>query len=58
MKISCADILREINENFKQAYLIRHREFKITCTKDYRCFDFVVLLNKNIASLHVEHSFY
>ena len=57
MEICCADILHEINENFKEAYLIRHREIKITCKKGYRCFDFVVLVNKNIASLRVKHSF-
>ena len=53
--ICCSDILHEINGNFKEAYLIRHREIKITCTKGYRCFDFVMLVNNDIASLRVEH---
>ena len=52
---SCADILHEINENFKESYVIRHTQINITCTKDCRCFDFVMLVNKNITSLHVEH---
>jgi len=54
IEIYCVGILHEINENFKETYLIRHREIKITCTKDYTWFDIVMLVNKNIASLHVE----
>jgi hypothetical protein len=55
IEISCADIFHEINGNFKEANLIRHRKVKITCIKDYRWFDFVMLVNKNIAFLRVEH---
>ena len=55
IKIYCSDILHEINGNFKEAYLIRHREIKITCTKDYRCFDIVMLVIENIPPLCVEH---
>jgi len=55
MESSRADILHEINGNFKEAYLIRQREFKITCKKDYWCFGFVMLVNKDITSLRVEH---
>ena len=55
MEISSSVILHEINENFKEAYSIRHTQINITCTKDYRSFDFVMLFNKNIDSLRVEH---
>jgi len=55
MEMSCADIRHEINGNFKEAYSVRHWEIKITWTKVYICFDFVMLVNKNIASLRVEH---
>jgi len=34
IEIYCADILHEINGNFKEAFLMRHREIKITCKKD------------------------
>jgi hypothetical protein len=55
-KMSCADILHDSNGNFKEAYLKRHREIKFTCRKVNSCFDIVMLINKNIASLHVEQS--
>jgi hypothetical protein len=54
IEVYCADILYEINGNFKEAYFIRHREIKITCKKEYGSFDFVMLVNKNIASLRVK----
>jgi hypothetical protein len=54
IEVYCADILLDINGNFKEANLIRHREIKIRCKKEYRWFDFVMLVNKNIASLREE----
>jgi hypothetical protein len=54
LEVYCADILYEINGNCKGAYLIRQTEIKITCTKDYRWFEYVVLVNKFIASLRVK----
>jgi hypothetical protein len=52
---SCSDILHEINGNFKAAYITRHTQINITRTKDYRCFDFVMLVNKNINCQTVLH---
>jgi hypothetical protein len=54
IEMYCADILHKINGNFKEAYLIRHREFNITCTEDCRRFDFVMLVTKNTVSFGVE----
>jgi len=34
---------------------MRHRQIKVRFTKDYRWFDFFMLVNKNITSLRVEH---
>jgi len=55
IEISCGEILLEINGNFKEAYLIRHREINITCTKGYIGLDFVILVKKYIIFLRVEH---
>ena len=55
MESSFANILHEDNGNFKEAHLIQHREIKITLTEECRFFDFVMLVNKNITSLRVEH---
>ena len=55
IEIYCADILHEIDGNFKEVNLIRHRKIKITFTKVYRCFDFVTMVNKNITALCVWH---
>ena len=54
IEIYCADILHEVNGNFKETFLICHREMKITCTKVYSNFYFVIIVNKNIISLRVE----
>jgi len=53
IEISCAEIVHENNENFKEANLIRHREIKITCTKDYRYVQFVTFVNTNVTALCV-----
>jgi hypothetical protein len=55
IEMSFADILHEINKNLKGANLIQYTQINITCTEYYRCFDFVMLVNKCIASLRVEH---
>jgi hypothetical protein len=52
-KIPCADIVYENNGNFKEANLIRHREIKITCTKDYRYIEIVTVVNTNVTALCV-----
>ena len=54
IEIYCADIVHEINGNFKEANLIQHREINIKCTKACRCFGFVMLFNKNISSLRLK----
>jgi len=63
----CAGFLLEINGNFKEAYLIWHREMKIICKKYYWCFNlscrsikillpyFLNTLYNIITSLRVEH---
>jgi len=51
--IYCADVFHEINYNFKQANLIRHKEIKITCMKDYRYVEFVTVVNTNVTVLCV-----
>ena len=46
--------MHEFDGNFTEAHLIRHTQINITCTKDNRFFDFVMLVNTNIASLGVD----
>ena len=55
IEIYCADIVHEINGNFKEANLIQHREINIIWKKYYRCVEFVKVVNKNVTTVCVEH---
>ena len=53
IEIYCADILHGIYGNCKETYLIQHREFNITCTKDYRRVAVIMVVNKKVTALYV-----